>query len=208
VVHTNVLQGESTTVAVLLDAQGDENAVGFTISFDPVAIEFAGVALGDNAATGTLQSNPAQAGAGRIGIALALPTGTTFSPGPKEILRFTFSASSASASSFPITITDQIVTRCVSDVLAWELPVSFVNGTLTIDPILTSPLIAISPSGTDVVLTWPLAAANFTLQSLDSTNGLSGNWSNTPVTLQTNGNTVVATLPATNESRFFRLIYP
>jgi hypothetical protein len=86
--------------------------------------------------------------------------------------------------------------------------VSFANGTLTIAPLVTSPVISISPSGTNVVLSWPIAAGSFKLQSLNSPSGLSGYWSNMPVTLQTNGPTVNATLPVTNRSSFFRLVYP
>jgi hypothetical protein len=208
VTTTHVLQGETTTLSILLDAQGDENAIGFTLGFDSAALGFASVAFGADTASATLQANQLQVAAGRLGLTLSLPTGTTFSPGTREILRVTFSASGTSAGTFPITINDQIVIRCVSDMFAEELPVSFVNGALTVDPLLINPLISITQTGTSVVLSWPLGAANFTLQSLAATNGLAGNWTDTPATMQTNGDTVIVTLPLTNQSRFFRLVYP
>jgi hypothetical protein len=208
VVNTNVLQGETVTLSVLLEAQGNENAVGFTLNFDQVALGVSGVELGDNAASATLQPNLNQTTSGRLGVALSLPTGETFSPGAEEIVRVTLNASGSASGAFAISLGDQLVTRCVADVLANELPVSFANGTLTIAPLVTSPVISISPSGTNVVLSWPIAAGSFKLQSLNSPSGLSGYWSNMPVTLQTNGPTVNATLPVTNRSSFFRLVYP
>jgi hypothetical protein len=206
--NTNVPQGEIVTLSVLLEAQGNENAVGFTLNFDQAALGVSGVELGDDAASATLQPNLNQTASGRLGVALSLPTGEAFSSGTKDILRVTLNAASSSAGSFPIIFGDQLVTRCVSDVLASELPVSFANGTLTISPLVTSPVISISPSGTNVVLSWPIAAGSFKVQNLNSPNGLFGYWSNMPVTLQTNGPTVNATLPVTNQSSFFRLVYP
>ena len=203
-VNTNVLQGAIVTLAVILDAQGNENAFGGTLDFNPTAMSFGGLTSGTDAGAATLDSNLSLVGAGRVGFAVALPPGTTFIAGQKEILRLSLNASNSGT--FPVTLSDQIVTRCVSDALAGELPASFDNGSLTINPSSApSPALSIQQSGSNVVLSWEATAASFGLQRLDE---MSGNWSNLPVTLQTNGTSVFATVPATNLTRFFRLASP
>jgi choice-of-anchor B domain-containing protein len=59
--------------AVKINGRGDENAIAFTIEFNPAELQFIGSAL-DNGATMHVNKNER----GRIGIALALPTGRTF----------------------------------------------------------------------------------------------------------------------------------
>jgi hypothetical protein len=44
--NTNVLQGQTTKISVVLEAQGDENALGLTLAFNPIAFGFGGVTLG------------------------------------------------------------------------------------------------------------------------------------------------------------------
>ncbi len=69
------------TVPINLVAQGSENALGFSINFDPTLLIFTGVNLGGGASGATLFSNTNLAGSGQLGLALALPAGTTFGAG-------------------------------------------------------------------------------------------------------------------------------
>jgi hypothetical protein len=56
-------------------------------------------------------------------------------------------------------------------------------------------------------LTWPVWAGDFTLQATgDLTPPI--NWTNVPVTLETNGDLIEVTLPASDEQGFFRLYHP
>jgi len=75
---------------VKLQAVGDENALGFSLSFDPQQWRFIAARLGSDADQATLLVNSAEAAQGRIGIALALPSGQTFRAGNDEavILQF------------------------------------------------------------------------------------------------------------------------
>ena len=206
--NTNVLQEQSAMVSVFLEAQGDENALGFTLTFNPTAFVFADVTLGSGAAGASLIPNTSQVGAGRLGVVLALPTGSRFSAGSREMVQVNLVASPDVAGPFPVTLSDQLVTRCASDAFANELPVNYANGTLTVNPVNPNPTLAITQSSTNVVLSWPLWAADFTLQTLEGTNGLQGSWTNTLTTLQTNGSMVFVTLPIAIESKFFRLFHP
>jgi hypothetical protein len=194
-------------VSVVLDAQGNENALGFTLAFDPAAATYGGISLGNGAAGASLTVNDSQIALGRLGVVLALPTGNNFSAGSHELVRADFLTSSNVNGSFPFSLTDNLVVRCVSDSTANELPVGFVTGTIVISP-SPNPELTISLAGSNVVLSWPSWAADFSLQALEGSNAWQGPWTNTTALLQTNGLTVSKTLPRDSYSKFFRLFHP
>ena len=136
------------------------------------------------------------------------PKGGSFGAGTRELVQVNLAAAPEVTGPFPLSLTDQLVTRCVADAFANELPVSYVNATVTVNPLNPNLLLVITKADTNVVLTWPGWAADFSVQALAASNAWSGNWSNQPVVLQTNGPAVSATLPIAAESRFFRLAKP
>ena len=69
------------------------------------------------------------------------------------------------------------------------------------------PVVNMSVAGNTPVLSWPVSAADFVLQSADSLTPPI-KWTNVPATLQTNGNTIEATLPTGGQHGFFRLYQP
>jgi hypothetical protein len=64
-----------TSFFVELDARGDENALGFSLQFDPGEWSFVSVAAGRDAEGAVLHLNATQAARGRIGVVLALASG-------------------------------------------------------------------------------------------------------------------------------------
>jgi hypothetical protein len=125
--------GGQVSVPIELLAQGDENALGFSLTFDPAVLGNPQAALGSDAAGATLNANTSQAGAGRLGLALSLPFGQKFSAGARRIVIVTFTiASGASANSTPVGFGDQPIAREVSDVNAGALPASYAPGAVTI----------------------------------------------------------------------------
>jgi hypothetical protein len=143
--------GGAVSVPIELAAQGDENALGFSLTFDPVILGNPQAALGSDASGATLNANTSLAGSGRLGIALSLPTGQKFSAGARRIVVVNFSvASGASANSTPIGFGDQPIAREVSDTNANALPASYTPGAVT----LTSGLegdVAPRPNGNGAV---------------------------------------------------------
>ena len=208
VTNTNAVQQQTAKVSVLLEAQGDENAVGFTLSYNPAGLAYGNVLLGSGSPGANLVVNTSQAGAGRLGVVLALPAGSSFSAGTRELVQINLTPSTDVAGPVGVGLSDQLVTRCAADAQANELPVNYVDGTVTVIPINPNPTLEIAAVGPDVVLTWPMWAADYTLQTLTGTNGVSGSWSNTPISLQTNGATVYVTLPVAAVSKYFRLFHP
>jgi hypothetical protein len=74
-------------------AQGDENALGASIAFDPTSATFLGGSVGARASGATLYLNSSGAVDGWLGIALALGPGAALPAGNSELVRPSFRAS-------------------------------------------------------------------------------------------------------------------
>ncbi|MGH9843055.1 MAG: SBBP repeat-containing protein, partial [Blastocatellia bacterium] len=129
VVSATGQRGQQVAVAIELDAQGNENAVGFSLSFNAAQLNYVSAALGTDATAGTLNINNTQAANGRVGFAMALPTGQNFSAGVKKIVTVTFNIpSTGTANTIPITFTDVPVAREVASANADVLPATWTAG--------------------------------------------------------------------------------
>ena len=199
---TNAVQGVAFTLPVSLQAQGNENGVGFTVSFDPAAFGYQAASLGSGAPGANFNLNTNQAGAGKIGVVLVLPTGNSFAAGARELARVNLLPTAVG--NYAVTLSDQLVLRGVSDPAANELPASYLAGTVVVNP---HPTLQIIRAGTNVALSWPASAAGFNLQS--ATNAIApGGWSDVSDTPQPAGDSLQVTLPLTNQTKYFRLRHP
>ncbi|QQS48371.1 MAG: SBBP repeat-containing protein [Acidobacteriota bacterium] len=143
-------RGQQVRLTVELDAQGDENAFGFSIEFDAAQIGYLGASLGPDAATGTIYANNEQAGQGRLGIAIIFPAGQAVAQGKRRIATIDLIIASASTSTaFTIGFGDAPVKREVVNSNADVLPVTFEPGTLTVPQVVTS-VSAASFTGSDL----------------------------------------------------------
>jgi uncharacterized protein (TIGR03437 family) len=125
--------GATAGVSVELLAQGDENAFGFSLNFDPAILGNPQITKGSDATSATLNFNLSQAGQGRIGIGLALGSGQTFPAGKRQLVIVTFTvASNATATSTPISFGDQPVPRELVNVNVSILPATYAAGAVTI----------------------------------------------------------------------------
>jgi hypothetical protein len=89
---TNAAGGGPVTVPVTLVANGNENALGFSVNFDPTKLSYVGAAVGPSAASAILLSNTSQTNSGRIGLAIALPPGASFNSGTQQVVWINFTA--------------------------------------------------------------------------------------------------------------------
>jgi len=201
-----VCQGQTASIAVLLKAQGNENALGFSLSFDPANLTYKGSRLGSAVSNGSLNLNTNQISSGRLACVLALPSGATFAAGTREVLVITLSAS-ATAPTSPsnqLSFADQPVPCEIADTTATVLSSRYINGTVTI---IAPPTLRIAQIGTNITLAWPQLATGFNLQESPDAFGLN-EWSNllaNPV--QVNGENLL-TLPIKSSARFYRLYHP
>ncbi|MEP7337208.1 MAG: proprotein convertase P-domain-containing protein [Acidobacteriota bacterium] len=78
-------------LSVQLTAFGDENALGFSLNFDPQAWRFVAARAGRDALAATVIVNASETAQGRVGILLALPSGQSLRAGEREavVLQFT-----------------------------------------------------------------------------------------------------------------------
>jgi uncharacterized protein (TIGR03437 family) len=139
VVNSNIAAGQTINLSIELVAQGNENAVGFSLNFNQSIFSSPVVTLGNGATGALLNANTNQASAGRIGIVLALPAGQAFTAGVRQVVSIAFNiAANAPAGPAAITFGDQPVVREVSDVNANTQTATFTNGAVTITSQVTS----------------------------------------------------------------------
>ena len=131
VVNTTAQAGRGVTVSVQLNAQGNENSIGFSVSFDPAKLTFVS-ASGPVGATFIVNSQ--RAGSGSVGVLVALAPGSVMAAGAQEISKLTFTAAAGAPGSAAITFGDSPVAREIVSAQAASLPATFTAGTVTITP--------------------------------------------------------------------------
>jgi len=135
IVDASIQCGQDGIVMVELDSNGDENALGFSIAFDPAVLAYRGAAVGDRPGEATLIINRSRAPYGQVGFALALPPGGSFAAGTRAIVMVTFTAASEAGSvGVPVSFGDEPVARGISDPLAETLEAGYEDGTVILTP--------------------------------------------------------------------------
>ncbi|HQR33552.1 MAG TPA: hypothetical protein PLK30_12520 [Blastocatellia bacterium] len=125
--------GGTISVPIELVSQGDENAVGFSLTFDAAVLSNPVAALGSGATGASFNTNNSQAAQGRFGAALAFPANQKFTAGLRQIMVVTFSiAANANFGATNIGFGDQPVQREVADVTANTLTATYTGGAVTI----------------------------------------------------------------------------
>ncbi len=166
-----MLAGQSCQVSVQLNSQGNEDAAGFSIVFDPTVLSFSNAVAGSGAGSATFNVNTNRATNGVVGIALELPFFSTFAAGTQELAKLNFQVMPYAANHTAITFTNQPVLQDAADANAASLPVTFNNGTLSINNTLLR-LSAVTHTNGKLVLSWSATLAGFNLES--NTNLASG----------------------------------
>jgi hypothetical protein len=123
------------TISVDLNTLGNENALGFSLMFDATKFTFVSAEKSDEFNLATLNVNSLEADKGRVGIALALPTGSTIGAGKHQVVLLTFKANSTESGALLMGFTDQPVAREIVDVKANVMPNSFEQPANGINPL-------------------------------------------------------------------------
>jgi hypothetical protein len=131
--NSGATPGSTVGVPLELIAQGNENALRFSLNFDPAVLSNPQAKLGRDASAATLTTDSSQAGAGRFGIALAWPAGQTVAACEREIVVVSFTVNAnTKANSTRIEFGDQPIVREVMDIGANALSAVWAGGTLNI----------------------------------------------------------------------------
>jgi 6-phosphogluconolactonase (cycloisomerase 2 family) len=120
--------GSERHVTLELDAQGAENALGLSLLFNSAEWRFLSAQLGADASGATLLVNTIAAKQGRLGLALALPAGRTFSTAgrARQFAVLTFApAPGAKAAALALGFGDDPTPREIADPAARPLEASY-----------------------------------------------------------------------------------
>lgn len=198
--------GLTNTVAVHLNAQGDENAVGFSLNYDPAQLSFVSASLGSGGSGAVMNVNSSQAATGKIGLAAAMSTGNSFAAGDIEVARVTFVSSGFGASyNAGVGFGDQPILREIADANATTESASYNGTTFSATGQPLPQLTAALDNVTNIVLSWPAPSTGF---NLESTSPLGTNWSTVVSTAVTNGGNIVVTQAISADQVFYRLRHP
>jgi uncharacterized protein (TIGR03437 family) len=147
--NANFRRDQISTLRIELDAQGNENALAFSLNFDPKLLSFADATAGDGVVGATLRINRNDAGQGRIGVALALPVGQTIAAGTRAVLQLRFLPQAGEGNvTTTVSFSDQVVAREMSDAFAQALPrAEYANATINLSGRAAANVIAASYIG-------------------------------------------------------------
>ncbi len=195
--------GQPCQVSIQLNSQGDEAAMGFSVTFDSTVLTLAGVEQGGGAGGTLFNVNTNQPGV--VGLALTLPIGSTFAAATQELAKLDFIVAPAAAGPTTISFAGQPVIQEVASSVAVALPTAYVIGRLDITPLVVAggPTLSVSAGNGNVTISWPAAATGFVLESTDDP--LSGDWASVNATPATNSTSITVTVPANASQQFYRL---
>lgn len=109
-VNANFTRDQVGVVNIELDSQGGENALAFTLNFDPTQLTFSHAALGTDASGAQFTVNAAQAAQGRLGVMLSLPAGQAFTTGALNLLKLhLIPVGGGAATTTQVSFSDQIL---------------------------------------------------------------------------------------------------
>jgi Immunoglobulin domain len=192
----------TNSVAVELVAQGDENALGFSVNFDPSLLRFVKASLGTGATGAALIQNTTNASSGVLGFVVGFTPPGAFAPGTQPVLNLNFASITYSNTASLAFVNTPVVCQ-LADTNALAVPATFQNGTLAVGG-SPWPSLSIGQSEGNLTLSWPSAGASLGLQTASS---LEGPWSNVVAVPSTNGESVVITTSVSTNSQYFRLKY-
>lgn len=133
---TNIGGGVSFSLPITMLANGNENALGFSLGFDPSKLSFSSAALGSGAPNGSFIVNKSLVGSGKLGISIALPQGATFGFGTQEVARVSFKSTISSIPvATPLIFGDTPTPRQLWDTQLLPLPFSFSNSTISVSAV-------------------------------------------------------------------------
>ena len=201
--NTSIIQGQTNGVPVNAICMGPENALTFSVTFDPTKLAFVSATPGSAAGGATLNPNVSQLAAGHLGLALALQPGTSFGAGNREAVQLRFQALVNAPATSAVAFANSPLVCEISDVLASPMTASYVPATVTITPPPGPPIVA-SRSGNTLYLAWPSSATGFELEGSDGALGTS--WTGIPAF--TLGDQRIAIVSITGGQRYFRLKKP
>jgi hypothetical protein len=179
-VGTDPTNGTLAKLALVLEAQGDENALGCSLAYDPSLVRFVTVTTAEDGASATLLVNTNWIAEGRLGLMLSLPTLQTFGAGTRSIATLVFEPLSASVQT-PVSFVSQPLLLEMADVTGNVLDVRYVDGIVVFGPTGPdcggeAPRVTLSArqASDTIILSWPATQSDSWLEACENLAG--GDW--------------------------------
>lgn len=144
--------GGQVVIPIVVDSQGDELGMTFSIAWDPAILSNPVVSLGSGApAGGSLGTNPNQVASGRLGILTDFTIPFAVSPPDREIVKVTFDiAANAASGNTPVIFVAGPVPLSIGNTAGALVPATYTPGMVTVTAV--SSLVTVSgrvttPSG-------------------------------------------------------------
>ena len=170
-VGTEAQVGATVQVPVEFVAAGDENAVAFSVSFDPANLEYVSAVSGTGLPSGAqVLLNTGNDSAGRVGVLIGVSPGAAFTTGTHEVLVLSLRIKSAGNGSLTVAFNDSPVQREFVSTDAEELSGDYLNASIvvsSVQPTLKLDVSQISNTGTRLILN---GAPDQSFQIMVSTN--------------------------------------
>jgi hypothetical protein len=204
VVADEFLKGRTNEVAIHFNALGDENALAFSVSFDPAAIEFVDSRLGTAAGPATWNLNTRKLANGRIGVAMALNVGSRFAAAEGPVLHLRFRAKGTAGS--PIQFADGPVIREVASPAAMPLTATWVGASIAVAQPSLSFALDPTDAANPILLSWSAKFTDARLKTAESIRPEA--WQDVPTTPVLSSGRYQVRLPASTNAAFFRVEEP
>ncbi|WCJ61264.1 immunoglobulin domain-containing protein [Fontisphaera persica] len=203
VAETTLVLGQEVTVPVVLHGSGGEGALTFSLQFNPASLTFVRAqALAPAGASAILNQNTAQAAQGRVGFALSLQAGQSFSAGQQQVVLVTFRAQPEARGPVALSFASQPVAREVATVDAQ--PVANTTWTGRVLPLaLPAPEVSTSAEAGRLTFRWPAALSGVYLEATDDL--ASPNWTRVNLTAEAVDGKMQLNIPADAARKFYRL---
>ncbi|MEW6157617.1 MAG: LamG-like jellyroll fold domain-containing protein [Verrucomicrobiota bacterium] len=152
VVESRTQSPHAFVVPIEMFGNGDENAISFSLSFDPNRLSFDSVVPGTGAARAQILVNASRTDQGLVGLALALPAGEAFREGANELFKISFRPILTKVGfNVSLRFSDSPTPRELADVNAKVVTANWRNGTAVIAPAEFEGDVAPRPGGDRVV---------------------------------------------------------
>jgi hypothetical protein len=190
--------GNSITVPIVVQAQGSENAFGFSVDYNPGLLTYGSASLGSGGNGMTLIENDTQAAQGRIGFVLALPAGQTLPAGNQTLLNLQFTAAADGTATF--SFGSQPVPRQISSAQAKVFNTTYTGATTQIVPgDALNPVIFQQPSSLNAGVG---QVASFTVTAGGQNLAYQWQFNNKKISGATSANYTIAKVAATNAGSY------
>lgn len=203
---TALVAGQTREIPVTLLASGEENALAFSVSYDPAGLRFVGAVKGSGSKTATLNVNIRGTASGKVGLALALTSGAKFPAGTLEIARLQFAAITSSATSTNLSFIDAPVVREVASPLAETLPVAWLDAAFSVTVPAVNARPVATPNGPGIELSWSTSITGATLEATEQLAPPA--WSPVNLTPFVRNEQNILVLPLHTATAYFRLQLP